>query len=381
VLVKLDATEMEAQLKAAQARAAGQTAQLAEAEARIRAQDAQIEASRVMLVDAQRDLKRQKILNEKGDVSQAVLEAAQTKVDQLDRQLESSVRQIEADKLDLEVLKHSIEAAEADIARARDNLNYTTIVSPIDGIITRLNAKAGEMVITGTMNNPGTVIMEVSDLSEMQVDAQIDENNIASVKEGQKAKVRISAYPDEQFDGVVKLVGLDIAQDQNRNMGGGGGQSGRYYRARIVLDTRGRRVPAGLSADVDIETDAHHDIIKVPTQAVLGRPLDELPQRAKDKPEIDKNKTIVTVCFVVEDGKAVLTPVLIGASDMTHTEITSGLKGGEKLVVGPYKVLPTLQDGQKVKEETAAATTKPATTKSTATTAPATAGATTTASR
>lgn len=370
VLVKLDATEVEAQLKATQARAAGQKAQLDEAGARIRAQEAQIEASRIMLVDAQRDLARQRALNEKGDVSLAVLETAQTKVDQLDRQLESSLRQLEADKLNLLVLRHAIEAAEADILRAKDNLSYTTIVSPIDGIITRLNAKAGEMVVTGTMNNPGTVILEVSDLSQMQVDAQIDENNIAAVKEGQKAKVRISAYPDEMFDGQVKLVGLDTAQEQRGSSSGGGGSSGsmgKWYRARIVLDTKGRRVPAGLSADVDIETDAHRNVIKVPTQAVLGRAVDDLPPAAKERPEVDKNKTIATVVFVAKEGKAALTPVLIGASDMTHTEITSGLSDGEKVIVGPYKILPTLADGRKVKEE--AATTKPTTV---ATTVPAT---------
>jgi HlyD family secretion protein len=146
--------------------------------------------------------------------------------------------------------------------------------------------------------------------------------------------------------------------------GGGGSQQGRWYRARVVVETNSERIPAGLSADVDIETNRYRDIIKVPTQAVLGRPLDELPAAVKDRPEVDKNKTLATVVYVLKDDKASVVPVTIGASDMTHTQITAGLSGGEKLIIGPYKALPTLKDGQTVKEETTA-TTSPATKSST----------------
>ena len=367
VLVRLDATELEAQLKGTQARAAGQRAQLEEAGARVKSAEAQIAASRVMLMDAQRDYNRQ--IELKAFVSQAVVDTAQAKKDQLEKQLDSALSQLEANKLNLVVLKHSIEAAEADIVRATDNLAYTTIKSPIDGIITRLNGKVGELVVTGTMNNAGTVIMEVSDLSEMQVDAQVDESNIAAVKDEQMAKIRIAAYPDETFDGVVKLVGLDTADQSSRNnMGGGGSQmQGKWYRARVVIDTKGRRIPAGLSADVDIETHVHKNVIKVPTQAVMGRPLDDLPAALKTRPEVDANKTLITVVFKYDNGKAAMTPVVISAGDMTHTVITSGLNDGDRIITGPYKVLPGLTDAQEVKEQEAttqpakAATTKPAT--------------------
>lgn len=363
VLVRLDASEIESQIKGAEAHAAAQQAQLDEAGVRVRAQEAQIEATQVQLADAMRDLGRQKELLGPGVVTQATVDQAQAKADQLDRQLESARRALEADKLRLIVLKHEIEAAKADIARSRNNLDYTIITSPIDGIITRLNAKVGEMVVTGTMNNAGTVILEVSDLSEMQVDAQVDESNVAAVREGQRAKVMLTAYPDETFDGVVKLVGLDSAQDPRSGYGGGGGgggsQQGKWYRARIVLDTKGKRIPAGLTADVEIETSVHRKVLKVPTQAVLGRPVDELPAGVKDRPEVDKNKTLTTVVYIVRDGKAAVTPVTIGPTDMTHTMITSGVKDGDQVIVGPYKVLPALADGQQVKVQ--APTTKPTT--------------------
>ncbi len=285
-------------------------------------------------------------------------------------QLNAAQSELVAETASLTVSKHHLVGAEAEIARAKENLSYTTIASPIDGIVTRVNAKVGETVVTGTMNNPGTTILEISDLSQMQVDAQIDESNIAAVHIGQKAKVHISAYPDQTFDGVVKLVGFDVADTGNNRQGGGGSSQGRWYSAKIVVDTAGKQLPAGLSCDVDVETEIHKNVIKVPTQAVMGRAVDELPETAKSKPEVDKNKTLATVVFCIEGDHAVLVPVTIGPSDMTHTMITSGLKEGDRVITGPYKALPTLNDGAKVKET--AATTKPTTKPTTQTTKPAT---------
>lgn len=216
------------------------------------------------------------------------------------------------------------------------------------------------MVVTGTMNNPGTVIMEVSDLSEMQVDAQVDESNVAMVKKDQPAKVRITAYPDDIFNGTVKLVGLDTAVDQRQSsMSSSSAMQGKWYKAQVVLDTAGKRIPAGLTADVDIETKHHRNVIKVPTQCVMGRSPDQIPAAMQSKAEVDVNKTLVTVVFVAKDDKAVLTPIAIGAGDMTHTIVTSGLNEGDQVISGPYKVLPDLKDGQMLKIENPPATSQP----------------------
>jgi HlyD family secretion protein len=369
--VQLDSKDLQAALDAAEARHRAQGAQILAGEARLKSQEAQIIAARAQLADAERDLRRQAELLQTKDVSTSIVDTAQTRVDELRANLDAALSGLDADRAALGASKHQLTAAGADIARARDDLSYATIVSPIDGIVTRVNAKVGELVVTGTMNNPGTTILEVSDLSEMQVDAQVDESNIAAVKEGQKAKVRISAYPDDTFDGVVKLVGLDVVDPRFGGGGNMGGQSfqGRWYRARVVVDTKGKRIPAGLSSDVDIETNVHKEVIRVPTQAVMGRPVDDLPAHAKDKPEVDKNKTLATVVFRVVDGKSVVTPVTIGASDMTHTQITAGLKDGDRIIVGPYKVLPSMSDGAKTKEDAAAGSaTKPGATTTAATT-------------
>src|SRR4051812_27767498 len=147
-------------------------------------------------------------------------------------------------------MKHELEAADAEIARARDSLSYTTITSPIDGQITRINSQVGELVVIGTMNNPGTVIMEVADLNTMLVNARIDESSVASVKVGQKALVRAQAYAGEVFEGTVSSVALSQTEEKDGS---------KYYKTEILLNTNGRRIFSGLTADVDIETARHKD--------------------------------------------------------------------------------------------------------------------------
>jgi len=349
-LVELDAKEFEAQLRSAEARQKAEAAQIKVAEARTAAQRSQIRALEVELLDAQRDLHRQKTLFEKGDVSRAILDTADTKVLRFQADIAAAKDTLRADEANLLVLTHNMEAAEAEIARARDALSYTIITSPIDGVVTRLNAKVGELVMTGTMNNAGTVIMEVGDLSKMLAVAKLDETTIANVAKGQKAIVHIQAYPDETFDGVVDTIALANSEERDGT---------KYYKTEVLLNTRGKRIPCGLSCDVDIEVKRHSSIVKVPSQAVLGRPVDELPKEVRDLPQVDKTKTTTTVVYRCLNGKAVVTPVKIGPSDVTHTIIQSGLSNDDQVIVGPYKVLEMLKNDQKVKE-IESATTRPA---------------------
>ncbi|MGE5610960.1 MAG: efflux RND transporter periplasmic adaptor subunit [Bacillota bacterium] len=354
VLVKLDDKDLKAALRSSQARRDAEEAQIKVSEARIQSQRAQIVGTRVSLADAERDLARQKQLLASKDVSQAVVDQAQAKVDTCKAQLDSALENLRADEASLLVMQHNLEAASADIVRAEDNLSYTTITSPIDGMVTKLNAKVGELVMTGTMNNAGTVIMEVADLSKMLVLARVDETSMANLEVGQKAAVRMQAYPDRVFEGIVDTVALAHTDDRDGT---------KYFKVEVLLKTEGKRIYSGLSADVDIETKRHADVIKVPSQAVLGRPVDTLPTGIRDLPEVDKRKTMCPVVYRFIDGKAVVTPVKIGASDVIYTILESGLQAGDRIVTGPYKVLESLQHDQKVKEEKAATTqptTKPA---------------------
>jgi HlyD family secretion protein len=359
VLVRLDDTDLQAALRSAQAHYNAQKAQIAVSEARVAAQKAQLAANRANLLDAQRDLDRQKGLLSSHDVAQSVVDTAQRRLDEQKANLDAAEGNLKADEVNITVLQHNLDAAEAEILRAKDNLSYCQIASPIDGMITRLNAKVGELVMTGTMNNAGTVIMEVADFSEMLLQTRVDEANIASVKVGQKARIHTQAYGDRTFGGTVETVALAQAGSSAGQQISGSAQ-GRYFKVEILVDSKGERIFAGLTADADVETEHHTKVFKVPSQAVLGRTTDDLPPAIRDgNPLVDRGATQTTVVYRFVDGKAVVTPVKVGPSDLTHTLIQAGLSDSDKIITGPYKALEKLAHDQKVKDEKA--TTQPAT--------------------
>jgi hypothetical protein len=192
----------------------------------------------------------------------------------------------------------------------------------------------------------------------------------------------MEAYRDKIFEGTVVSVALanfdpNMARGASNRFMMGNQDGTKFYVSEILLKTDGQRIFSGLTADVDIETKRWDDILKIPSQAVLGRSVDELPQDLRDKPEVDKTKTMVPVVYRSVDGKAVVTPVSIGGSDLTHTVIKSGLSESDMIITGPFKVLESIAHDQKIKEDRATTrpTTKPSTTQPTLVAAPAAKGA------
>jgi HlyD family secretion protein len=339
VLVRLDSKDLEAELRSVEARSKAEQANLEVSATRVAAQQARIDALKIALADARREFARQQGLLATQDVSQQAVDALQTKVDQGAADLAGAVAALKGEQAQIVVLRHNIEAADAEIAKARDNLTYATILSPIDGMVTRLNAEVGEVAMTGTMNNAGTMIMEVADLSKMVLQAKVDENAIADVRVGQPARIRMEAYRDRVFDGVVQSVApanfdpaLARGAGQSRNAAM---DSGKAFMVEIAIDTQGLQIFSGLSADADIETRRHDGVIRVPSQAVLGREPDKLPNDLRNSAEVDLTKATIPVVYRYLNGEAVVTPVTIGASDLTHTVIKSGRKEGDVVITGP----------------------------------------------
>jgi HlyD family secretion protein len=345
LLIKLDAKDMESQLRIAQANRDAQEAQIEVEKERIEGCKADITALEASLEQAENDLKRKQGLYETRDISKADFDQVKYKVETLRAQNESSKHTTEAAQRNLVVMRHNLDAADARIAEAQEMLSYTTITSPINGVVTRVNAKVGEMVMTGTMNNPGTVIMEVSDLSNMLAVAEIDEADVGSLQVGQEAAATMLAFGNTVYKGKVKEIAL---KHRINNTGT------RYYRTEILLDNDPNvsKLYTGLTGHVDIKTRRHSDILKVPSQAVLARQVDELPLEIRDKnSEVDKNKTFVTVVYRFVDGKAAVTPVKMGKSDLMYTIIESGLKEADMVIVGPYKAIEKIKHDQKVQDE------------------------------
>ncbi|HIJ52301.1 MAG TPA: HlyD family efflux transporter periplasmic adaptor subunit [Planctomycetes bacterium] len=343
VLVRLDAKDLESQLLSAKAGYLAQEAQNEVDKSRIAGQKASLTGLDASVKQAERDLMRQKGLLESQDISQATFDQTQLKLDDLRAQYEAAKHTLRAAELNLIVLKHHLEAADAKIKQAEETLGYTIITSPIDGVVTRLNAEVGELVITGTMNNPGTVIMEVADLSQMLVVAQVDETDVGKLKVGQKATVHVDAFADHEFTGVVDSIALAHTMSWTQT---------KYFRTEILLESVDQKLHSGLTAHVDIETRKHTAVLKIPTQAVLGRKVDTLPLEIRENsPHVDTAKAYATVVYCLVDGRAVVTPIKIGQSDLTHTIILAPITEEDKIVVGPYKVLENIKHNQRIRDE------------------------------
>ncbi len=344
VLVRLDAKDLESQLLSAEASYSAQAAQIEVEKARISSQKSSLVGLDASLKQAQRDLERQKGLLESQDISQATFDQSQLKFDELKSQYDSTKHTLNAAELNLIVMQHNLEAAGARVTQAKEALSYTTITSPIDGVITRINAEVGEVVIFGTMNNPGTVILEVADLSTMLLVAQVDEADVGKLAVGQKAKVFVQTFPDEEFEGVVDTIALTHRISPST--------ATKFFRTEILLTGDVKKLFSGLTAHVDIETIKHDNVLNVPSQAVLGRAIDNLPLKIRENnPNVDKEKTFTPVVYRYNDGKTVVTPVKIGPSNLTHTIILSGIKEDDKIIVGPYKELEGLSHDKKIRDE------------------------------
>jgi len=303
-------------------------AALDSAQARLRGEQARLEGARASQINASLEWERVSKLFETNDVPKTEVDNA-----------EAALRRADAD---LAAAEHAVAGAEAEVARTQETLKYTTIRSPIDGRVTVVNAEVGEIVVTGTMNNAGTVILEIADLSEMLVRAQVDEIDIAKVAEGQTAQIYVNAYPEEAFEGVVQRVALQSQRDS---------QGTKFYDTEVAVYMGERSLFAGLSATVDIETETSEGVVIVPSQAVMDKRTDELPQDVRYSDFARTDKTFTPVVFVFQDGKAHARPVETGFSDLTQTSVLAGLEEGEEVIVGPWSELQKLTHEKAVRVE------------------------------
>ncbi len=244
----------------------------------------------------------------------------------------------------------------ASLRAATDQLDKTTFYSPISGVVTRLNVEAGENVVTGTMNAPGTVIMTISDLSHMEVEIEIDETDIMDVAIGQKAEVEVEALADTLLVGTVTEVG-------NSGITGMAGTQEEVtnFLVTVLLDDAHPGLKPGMTATVSIVTAEHTDVLNVPIQAVVSRTPSELKEDDdKDKDETEEEPKLKRserkdeeefegVFIVDENDDALFVPVVTGIADELSLEVEGDLDAGQRVVSGPYKVLRTLKNGAALK--------------------------------
>ena len=248
---------------------------------------------------------------------------------------------LESVELDHESARTALAAAReraretrAAVAAADDALSKTTIVSPISGRVTRVNAEEGETVVTGTMNMPGSVILTVSDLSEIEAAVEVDESSVARVRVGQKAGVRVDAFPDRELPGEV----TEIADSAVKR------QEVAYFPVKVRILGSAEGLRPGMTARARIQAESRKAVLVVPIQAIVEKKDAEGKSGSASNPEGQK------IVYRVDGGKARAAPVEVGLNDETRAEILSGVKEGEKIAVGPYRTLKGLKDGAAVTE-------------------------------
>jgi HlyD family secretion protein len=236
-------------------------------------------------------------------------------------------------------LDQRISQARSNLAAARDTLSKTTIRAPMDGIITALPVEEGEVAVIGTMNNPGTVLLTVADMSVVEAVMEVDETDIPSVKVGQHATVTVDAYPNKTFNGMVTEV---ASSPIKRNGVSAGATEAVNFEVKIQIDNPPAGVRPGFSASADIVTGTRSKVLAAPIQALVVR---EKPGSTTGKPVDEEG------LFVVDNGAVKFATVTTGLSGDSQIELTSGAKENQQIVTGPFRALREIKDGSKVKEQ------------------------------
>lgn len=277
--------------------------------------------------------------------------------------------QLDVAQASFETSTHQIAQAKAALARTQDDLEKTTILSPISGTVTKLRSQRGERVV-GTAMMAGTEIMTIADLGSMEARVDIGEIDVVLIALGQKARLEVEAFRDKKFTGTVTEIAnaaKGLAGSQQQGGGGGQQQEATKFEVRILVSEKEPFRP-GMSVTAEIETRTRTNVLAVPIMAVTTRmpkeppgpkPDDKDPGLVKVNKKKDESPKAQEIVFLTNSDTAKSTPVKTGISDDTHIEITEGLKEGQEIVAGGYAAVSRLlEDGKKVKKEDPAATKK-----------------------
>jgi HlyD family secretion protein len=305
------------------------TASAEGAEASVRALFSDRDAARATLNEAQSNYQRTK-----NNFDQKIIPAAE---------LDRARAALESARANVSSIEQRIQQARSNVAAARDTLSKTTMTAPMGGIITALPVEEGEVAVIGTMNNAGTKLLTIADMSVVEAVMEVDETDVPNVKVGQRATVTIDAYPNKTFEGRVTEVG-------SSPMTAAGGQATEAvnFEVKIQLTNPPAGVRPGFSASADIITGTRVKAIAIPLQALVVR---EKPAPKNGKAAAPAKATEEEGVYVHKDGKAAFVPVTTGLSGDSNIEIVKGLSEGQEIVTGPFRALRDIKDGSKVREQ------------------------------
>jgi HlyD family secretion protein len=281
-------------------------------------------------------------------------------------QADARVAQAKAQK---ESADRRIGQAGANLTHAADVLKKTTYQAPFDGVITNLPVREGETVVIGIQNSPGSTLMTLADMSVITAEVKVDETDIVNVQMGQPAQVTIDAIPKKSFkaivteigdNAIVRSTGVSTSQQTTTS------QEAKDFKVVVTLQDPPEDLRPGLSATAKVTTATRGNALTVPIQALTVRRQADLiskdekgsvqaaaPEASKDKEKEKDNQEIQGV-FVLRNHKAEFVPVDTGIAGTTDIEVIKGLKEGDEIITGSYKVLRTLRPGSSIKVDNAA---------------------------
>jgi HlyD family secretion protein len=357
-LLEIDPRSLAGQIDRGEASVAAARAALAQA-------TTAVGQARATLDLAQQTLKRQQDLWKDGLTTREMLERAQNDVTLREADLRARQQEVQA-------RQQQIKQEQASLSTTRYNLSQVTISSPMDGIVTRRNIEEGENVVVGTMNNAGTVLLTVADMSSIQAEIDVDETDIPNVALGQPAIVTIDAVPDRMFKGHVTDIGNSPIQDASANAQAGQRQA-TNFKVVVTIDEPVPDVRPGFTCSADITTATRTNVVAVPIQSLtvrellfdahgaliheppppvqrrmFGTPAPAAPQPPPE-PGPGQTRKETEGVFVVRDSTVVFEPVKTGIAGERYFEVLSGLKAGDQVVTGPFDSVRQIADGSAVK--------------------------------
>jgi HlyD family secretion protein len=349
-----DVAANQAAVLTTRADAAASDAALKTAAADLRRAQADDERAKLEYTRAQELFKAQLIPKSEFDTKKAAYDSAAAGLSQA----EARVAQARAQK---DSSERRISQASATLTRASDVLSKTLYAAPFEGIITNLPVREGETVVIGIQNSPGSTLMSLADMSVITAEVKVDETDIINIRLGQSSEVTIDALPKQVFKGHVTMIGdnamirsTGVATSQSTSSS----QEAKDFKVVVTLDEPPPNLRPGLSSTAKITTASKANVLAIPIQALTVRKKSELEPPAKGKassaaaaaPAKKAADEEMQGVFVVNSTKKVqFRPVQTGITGTTDIEVVDGLKPGEEIITGSYRVLRTLKNGASVK--------------------------------
>jgi HlyD family secretion protein len=282
------------------------------------------ESAKARLNQAKSDFARAQANREAGIISLAEFEQAKTALSTAESASIGAQRRVDQ--------------AYATLRDARIALSKATLLSPMDGVVTAKRIEVGETAVVGVQNQPGSVLLTISDMSKVEAEMEVDEASIPSVKVGQEAQVKIDAFPNQSFIGQVTEVGGSPILKASTN-------EAIKFKVKVWIKNPPFSIKPGLSAQADISTGVRPNALAIPIQSLVTREIKRKEGEAP-KPGVPKEEEGV---YLMKDAKAQFQAIKTGLMGELKVEITEGLQEGEQVITGPFRALRDFKGGEKVR--------------------------------